>query len=323
MCFEDKRPLIAVVGPTSSGKSDLGIALAQKFNGEVVNADSVQAYRYINIATGKVPIEEQQGIRHHLFDIAEPEDNLTSFEWASLARATISDIESRGKTAFLVGGAGFYLSTLASKFFVAPEIREGLRPRLHEISKRHGAEHLHRMLRRVDPVFASKHLPADRQRVMRGLEVFFSSGQRLSTLQAGTPQEPTDEGLRLQYLVLQPPRDQLYQRINETVERMVKRGLLEEIQGLIANGVSPSSKIFNALGYKSFVEHLLGQRTLDSAIEQMKIETRHLAKRQWSWWRGQKSTHWLEGFGFEDHVIDRATSLTNSFYESSVLTEST
>lgn len=309
-----KPPLIAIVGPTSSGKSHLGIALAQQFNGEVINCDSVQAYRGIYVATGKVPPEERQGIPHHLFDIAEPTYNLTSFEWATLARATIADIESRGKMALLVGGAGFYLRTLARKLFASPEIDDSLRPRLHEIFRRHGVTHLHKMLTRVDPKLAATYVPTDRQRIMRALEVFFSSGEALSKWQERTPQEPTEEGSRLHYLVLQPPREQLYKRINETVDLMVERGLLDEVQALIARGVPATAKVFNALGYKRFVEYLLGQRTLDSAIEQMKLDTRHLAKRQWGWWRAQASTHWLHGFGSEEQVITEAAGIIRERY---------
>ena len=151
-----KQPLIAVVGPTASGKSDLGIALAHRFNGEIINCDSVQTYRGIYVATAKVPPEEQQGIPHHLIDIVEPTYNLTAVEWAERARAVIADIETRGKLALLVGGTGFYLRALTTKFFDSPEIDERLRPRFQRILERRGAEHLHRMLSKVDPPLAAK-----------------------------------------------------------------------------------------------------------------------------------------------------------------------
>src|SRR5215211_971853 len=146
-----KQPLIAVVGPTASGKSDLGIALAHRFNGEVINCDSVQCYRGLYVATAKVPPEEQQGIPHHLIDIVGPTENFTAVEWAERARQTIADIESRGRLALLVGGTGFYLRALATKFFDSPEIDETLRPRFQHILERRGAEYLHRMLAKVDP----------------------------------------------------------------------------------------------------------------------------------------------------------------------------
>ncbi len=303
------QPLIAVVGPTASGKSDLGIALAQRFNGEIVNCDSVQTYRGIYVATAKVPPEEQQGIPHHLIEIVEPTYNLTAVEWAGLARAVIKDIEARGKMAFLVGGTGFYLKALATRFFESTEIDRRLRPRFQRILERRGPEHLHRMLARLDPVSAEKFAPRDWSRVTRALEVFFSSGTGLSDWQARSPEEPAEEAARLFYLVLHPPREELYDRINRRVEVMIERGLLDEIKGLIASGVPPAAKAFNAHGYKRFVEYLLGKRTIESAIEQMKLDTRHYAKRQWTWWRAQRNTFWLEGFGVEDQVIEAASRI--------------
>jgi len=302
----NNTPLIAIVGPTASGKSDLGIALALRFDGEIVNCDSVQVYRGVNVATAKVPPEERRGIPHHLIDIVEPAVNFTAVTWAERAREAIAGIEARGKRAILVGGTGFYLRALATKFFDSPEIDESLRQRLQKIMEKRGAEHLHRMLARVDPKLAAKFAPKDWSRVTRALEVYFSSGQPLSQWQERSPEVPTEFAERLRYFVLKPPREELYDRINQRVDLMVERGLLEEIQNLIAAGVSPTAKAFNAHGYKRFVEYLLGQRTLESAIEQMKLDTRHYAKRQWTWWRAQKNTFWLEGFGFEEKVIAEA-----------------
>lgn len=307
--MNNARPLIAIVGPTASGKSDLGIALAHHFNGEVINCDSVQVYRGLYVATAKVPLAEQQGISHHLIDIVEPTANFTAVEWAEAARAVIAGIEARGNTPLLVGGTGFYLRALTTKFFDAPEIDESLRPRLQRLLEQRGAEHLHRLLARVDPALAAKYAPKDWSRVTRALEVYFSSGTPLSEWQARAPEAPTEYAARLHYFVLQPPRDELYDRINRRVDVMVERGLLNEIENLLAAGVPPTAKAFNAHGYKRFVEYLLGQRTLASAIEQMKLDTRHYAKRQWTWWRAQPQTHWLAGFGYDAQIIEDAACL--------------
>ena len=296
-------PLIAVVGPTASGKSDLGIALAAAFDGEIVNCDSVQCYRGIEIATAKLPMAERRGIPHHLIDIVEPTENFTAVAWAEKAREVIAGIEARGRRAFLVGGTGFYLRALATKFFDSPEIDPHIRPRLRKIMERRGPDHLHRMLGRVDPTLAAKFAPKDWSRVTRALEVYFSSGKPLSVWQAQSPEEPTGFAERLHYFVLEPPREALYDRINSRVNVMVERGLLQEIRGLIAAGMPPDARAFNAHGYKRFIEYLLGKRTLESAIEQMKLDTRHYAKRQWTWWRAQRNTHWFSGFGFEEKVI--------------------
>ncbi|MBS1810335.1 MAG: tRNA (adenosine(37)-N6)-dimethylallyltransferase MiaA [Acidobacteria bacterium] len=303
------KSLIAVVGPTASGKSDLGLALAERFNGEVINCDSVQVYRGIYVATAKLPVEEQRGIPHHLIDVAEPTENFTAVKWAAEARATIAEIEARGKRAFLVGGTGFYLRALTTQFFEAPEIDESLRPRLLKILERKGAEHLHKLLARVDAVTAERYAPKDWSRVTRALEVYFSSGKPLSVWQVESPEIPTPEAARLHYLVLQPPREELYDRINRRADLMIEQGLVQEIQNLIASGVPADAKAFQAHGYKRFVEHLQDKRTLESAVEQMKLDTRHYAKRQWSWWRAQSNTHWLNGFGFAQDVIDEAIEI--------------
>lgn len=303
------HPLISVVGPTASGKSDLGLALAERFNGEIINCDSVQVYRGIYIATAKVPLAEQRGIPHHLIDIAEPTENFTAVKWATQARATIAEIEARGKRALLVGGTGFYLKALTTQFFAAPEIDETLRPRLLKLLAHKGAAHLHKLLARVDPAMAARYAPNDWSRVTRALEVYFSSGKPLSQWQVESPERPTPEATRLQYLVLEPPREELYDRINRRADLMIEQGLVAEIQGLLAAGVPPAAKAFQAHGYKRFVEYLQGQRTLDSAVEQMKLDTRHYAKRQWSWWRAQANTHWLHGFGFAPAVMDAAVKM--------------
>jgi tRNA dimethylallyltransferase len=305
----NNTPLIAIVGPTASGKSDLGIALALRFDGEIVNCDSVQVYQGIEIATAKVPVEERRGIPHHLVDFVDPTCNFTAVEWADMARRKIEEIESRGNRVFLVGGTGFYLRALTTRFFDSPEIDQSLRPRFQRILENRGAEHLHRMLARVDPALAGKFAPKDWSRVIRALEVYFSSGRPLSEWQAISPEEETDEAGRLFHLVLQPPREELYDLINRRVDAMVAKGLLEEIQTLIASGVPMTAKAFNAHGYKRFVEYLQGKRTLENAIEQMKLDTRHYAKRQWTWWRAQKHTFWLNGFGTEERIVEEAARI--------------
>jgi tRNA dimethylallyltransferase len=226
--------------------------------------------------------------------------------WAEEAKRVIADIDAKGKRAILVGGTGFYLRALTTRFFDSPEIDESIRPRLQRIMERRGAEYIHGMLARLDPKLAVKFAPKDWSRVIRALEVYFSSGKPLSEWQERSPEEPTEFAGRLHYFVLEPPREELYDRINRRVDLMVDRGLLEEIQNLIAAGVPPAAKVFNAHGYKRFVEYLLGKRTLESAIEQMKLDTRHYAKRQWTWWRAQSNTHWLSGFGFEQRVVAEA-----------------
>jgi tRNA dimethylallyltransferase len=304
-------PLYAVVGPTASGKSDLGIALALRFKGEIINCDSIQVYRGINIATAKVPRAEQQGIPHHLIDIVDPTVTFTAVAWADAARQKIAEIESRGSRAFLVGGTGFYLKALATRFCDTSEIDGRLRGRLNRIAAGRDAGHLHRMLTRVDPRLAATYAVRDTFRILRALEVYFSSRIPLSVWQERTPRTVTAEGSRLRYLVLEPPREQLYERINRRADEMVARGLLEEVEQLMANGLPHDAKAFSAHGYRRIVEFLRGSRSLESAIEQMKLDTRHYAKRQWTWWRKQSETHWLKGFGFEKGIQEEAAMIVD------------
>lgn len=310
----NQEPIIAIVGPTASGKSELGLALAHALGGEIINCDSVQCYRGLYVATAKLPPAEQQGIPHHLIDIVDPTENFTAVAWAEVAREKIIEIEARGRRPLLVGGTGFYLRALTTRFFDAPEIEEHWRLRLLQAMKRRGPQHLHRILRRVDPPSAARFAPRDWSRVIRALEVYFSSGQPLSKLQTESPEMPTEFAARLRYFVLAPPREVLYDRINRRVDAMVARGLLAEIEALLASGVPMDAKAFQAHGYKRFIEYLRGERTWESAIEQMKLDTRHYAKRQWSWWRAQANTFWLEGFGSDPHVIEQAEALAEALF---------
>jgi tRNA dimethylallyltransferase len=304
-----KPPLFAIVGPTAAGKSDLGIALAREFDGEIINADSVQVYRGIYIATAKVPEDEQQGIPHHLIDIAAPTENYTAVAWSEDARSKIAEIEDRGRRAFLVGGSGFYLRALTVRLCKSPTIDPRLRPRLQEILRRRGPEHLHRMLFRVDPELATRYAAKDWSRVTRALEVYFSSRKPMSEWQAESPEEETSESHRLHYLVLNPPREVLYERINRRADKMAAEGLVEEVRSLIEAGVPADAKAFGAHGYRRVVEYLEGTRSLESAIEQMKLDTRHYAKRQLTWWRKQPRAQWLDGFGFEEATISKAREI--------------
>ena len=303
---ERRQPLIAIVGPTASGKSDLGIALAARLHGEIINCDSVQVFQGIEIATAKVPLAERQGIPHHLLDLVPPTYEMTAVEWATRAREVIQQIEERGNRPFFVGGTGFYLKALTTQFCDTPPVDPNVRVRLQDLFQRRGADALHRLLRRVDAPLATLYSPRDWSRVLRALEVRFSTGLPLSEWQRRSPVRATPEAARLHYLVLRPPREVLYQRIDRRVEEMVARGLLAEIEALLAQGVPPTARAFQAHGYKRFVEHLLGQRTLESAIEQMKLDTRHYAKRQWTWWRAQSPTVWLDGFGGEPAILEAA-----------------
>jgi len=297
--------LPVIVGPTASGKSELGLSLAERLNGEIVNLDSVQVYRRLYIATAKVPVEERRGIPHHLIDIVEPTDNFTAGEYARRATEVMRDIESRGHIPILVGGTGFYLRALVMPLFEGPNTDLALRGRLRKIAEARGAEHLHRMLARIDPAAASKLQPRDAPRTMRALEVRFQTGSRLSELQPHTP-EPPEFACRIVVIALCPPRDDLYSRINDRADRMFASGLIEEVQGLLDAGIPWDAKAFQAHGYRRVVEYLRGFRTRESALEQMKLDTRHYAKRQLSWWRAWPDVKWIYRFGDQSQAVEEA-----------------
>ena len=301
------RPIIAVVGPTASGKSELGIALALRAGGEIINCDSVQVYREIEIATAKVPPAERRGVPHHLIDFVLPEVSYTAADWARDALRTIEEIEARSHTALLVGGTGFYLRALRQPFFAAPPTDKSLRRRLVSLRERRGAEHLHRILQRLDPPTAARLHPRDWSRVQRALEVRLQTGVPLSA-QAGARPAPPAHAARLRVFALSPPRAELYRRINERTEAHFRAGLIEEVRRLLARGVPAASSALGAHGYRRVVEHLQGQRTLQSAVEQTKLDVRHYAKRQLTWFRREPGVEWVEGFGEDPRVQEEVAS---------------
>jgi tRNA dimethylallyltransferase len=297
-----ETPVIAIVGPTASGKSTLGIEVALQLNGEIINCDSVQVYQQIEIATAKVPLEERQGVPHHLIDFVSPNVNYTAGQWAREAAKTIETIESRGRVPLLVGGTGFYLRALRHPFFISPPTDESLRQRLTQIRERHGPEHLHRLLNRIDPAAAQQLFPRDWPRVQRAIEVYWQTGKSIVDQQPERP-EPHESSRRLRILALNPPRAELYDRINERTEAHFRAGLVDEVRDLLACGVPVSSNALGAHGYRRVVEYLQGQRTLESAIEQTKLDVRHYAKRQLTWFRHEADVEWFAGFGEQKNIL--------------------
>jgi tRNA dimethylallyltransferase len=295
----------AIVGPTASGKSDLGLKLALHFKGEIINLDSVQVYRGIYIATAKVPPEEQCGVPHHLIDVVEPTENFTAGEYARVAMQTIETIEARGQMAILVGGTGFYLRAIMNPIFEAPPTDLKLRERLMTLRDTKGAEYLHKILKRKDPQAAARMSPRDWSRAMRGLEFYLQTGKRISDAQKDLPPAP-EFVHRIRIVALNPPRSLLYEKINRRAEIMFDQGLIEEVQSLLASGIPPHAKAFQAHGYRRVVEHLQGRRSREDALNQMKLDTRHYAKRQLSWWRAQADVKWINRFGDDELTFAEA-----------------
>ena len=296
-------PVIAIVGPTASGKSALGIEVALALDGEIINCDSVQVYQEIQVATAKVSIEERRGVPHHLIDFVSPHINYTAVEWAREAARKIEEIESRGRIPLLVGGTGFYLRALRQPFFESPRMDEALRSRLNDIRERRGAEYLHRVLRRLDRAAAAQLFPRDWPRVQRAIEVYLQTGRSIMD-QKGQRPDPHESARRLRILALNPPRAELYRRINERTEAHFQAGLVAEVQDLLNRGFPPLSNALGAHGYRRVVEYLRGERDLESALEQTKLDVRHYAKRQLTWFRHEAGVEWFDGFGEEKDILE-------------------
>ena len=295
-------PIFAVAGPTASGKTALAVELALQTGGEVVNFDSVQIYKGIEIATAKPSAEERRGIQHHLIDYVDPNVNYTSADWARDAAEKIVEIEARGSVPILVGGTGFYLRTLMQPLFEGPPTDDSIRERLRKIKEKRGAEFLHRLLVKVDPTSAAKLPPRDYVRVMRGLEVYFQTGERLSEQQPKRA-EPPEFADRIKLIVLEPPRDVLYAKINARTDAHFAAGLIEEVKQLRAAGVKDDTNALGSHGYRRVCEYLRGERTLEGAVERSKQDVRNYAKRQLTWFRREKVWLWLNGFGDDPHIL--------------------
>lgn len=303
MAVSPNNPIIAISGPTCSGKTALAVRAAKALNSEVVNFDSVQIYSGIEIATAKPTAEEMAGVPHHLIGYVDPNVNYTAADWARDAAEKIREIEARGKSVVLVGGTGFYLRTLRRPLFESPKTDELLRERLRNIAARRGNDHIYKMLRRLDPAAASEFEANDAVRVTRALEHFFQTGRRISEVWHERA-EPPEFASRIRLFVLDPDRQTLYEKINQRTEAHFRNGLVEEVKHLLDEGVNQYGNALGAHAYRRVCEYLRGERTLESAIEKSKQDVRNYAKRQWTWFRKEPDVHWINGFGNEESALE-------------------
>ncbi|MDL2220127.1 tRNA (adenosine(37)-N6)-dimethylallyltransferase MiaA [Eubacteriales bacterium OttesenSCG-928-N14] len=287
----EQRKALFIVGPTASGKTDLAIALAKQRNGEIINADSMQVYKELNIGSAKPSDEERQGIDHHLIDVATVAEHFSVAEYATLAFAVMDDILSRGKLPIVCGGTGLYIDALTKQLnFGSARRDEALRSELEAYAATHGNEALWQRLAAKDAATAQRLHPNDTKRIVRALELIHTTGQPIGNNFAAS--KPQDYNFCI--IGLQWNRATLNERIDSRVDRMMQRGLLQEAQQLYAAHDDMDLPGMKGLGYRQLYRHFAGEYTLDEAIERIKIETHQFAKRQQTWFGRYENLHWLD-----------------------------
>ena len=284
---------VAVVGPTATGKSALALAIAQRFNGEIIACDSTAVYRGLDIGTDKVPPHEQAGIPHHLVDVADVGDLYSAARYAREAAGAMRSISSRGRLPVIVGGTGFYYRALVRGLFPGPARDEELRARLERVAARRTVEWLHRWLSRVDPVSAARIQPRDLKRIVRALEVYLLTGTPLTGHFEATASPIADYTLLT--IGLNLPREILWPRVSARVDEQFARGVVGEVQSLIAAGVPATSHVFSGLVYRQIIEMLRGDRDEAATRALIVQENMRYARRQVMWFRKEQGVHWLAG----------------------------
>ncbi len=300
-------PLVAVVGPTGVGKTEVGIFLAEQVDGEIVNFDSVQVYKYLDIGTAKPTVEERKRVPHHLIDFLEPDEPFNAAAFVELADKVIAEIDERDKRPILVGGTGLYLKALLHGLFEVgdvSEIREKLKARL----EKEGLASLYQELKHLDPETAARLPETDWVRILRALEVYYATGKTFSEL--ARQHAFSERRYPCLKIGLSIPREVLYRRLDQRVDRMLAAGLLEEIKALLARGYDPNLKPLRAIGYRHLIAYLQGEVDWEEAVRLMKRDTRHYAKRQLTWFRADPEIKW-----FHPQDLEKILTEVKRFYQ--------
>ena len=300
----NQKPMIILTGPTAVGKSALSVELAKKINGAVISADSMQVYRHMDIGSAKIMPEEMQGITHYMIDELEPDEEFHVVRFTTMAKEYLKEIYAAGKIPIIVGGTGFYIQALLYDIdFTEQQCDEAYRRQLEEQAKEHGAEYLHEMLCKVDPASAEAIHANNVKRVIRALEFYHLSGQKISEHNETERQKQCPYNFA--YFVLNDERAKLYERIDKRVDAMIEAGLVNEVQKLKDMGCSREMVSMQGLGYKEILAYLDGEYTLEEAVYIIKRETRHFAKRQLTWFKRERDVIWLDKqtFGYDDAAI--------------------
>lgn len=309
---------MVIIGPTAVGKTSLSVKLAQKVNGEIISGDSMQVYRHMNIGTAKIKPEEMEGIPHHLVDIKDPRETFSVADFQGMAREKIKEIFTRGRVPILVGGTGLYVQAVIDPYEFTPQ--EGVdeyRKELLRLAREKGPEILYRKLAAVDPQAAERIHINDLKRITRALEYNKLTGKKIS----GKTEAKEQEGsfYELVMIGLNMNRAALYKRIDERVELMMKLGFLEEVKGLLQRGYSPELQAMQGLGYRQLCSHLQGEYDLDKAVELIKRDTRHYAKRQLTWFRRDRRIFWFDmDKNVRDEILFKIVSIIGRTIKSNV-----
>ena len=294
-----------LLGPTGSGKTALSLALAQHFHGEIVSCDSVAVYRGMDLGSAKPTPQERARVPHHLIDVANPDEPFTAGEYSRRARAALRDIASRNKLPIVTGGTGLYLRALTEGLFAGPTRHEDLRQRLRSSAERHNASWLHRLLARLDPASAARIHANDTPKLIRAIEVCLAARKPMSEVLAGETKNDPLTGFRLLRIGLNPPRADLYDRLNQRCAAMFDAGLLDETRALLAR--HGPVKALDSLGYRQALAVLRSQLNLEDAVASAQQGHRNYAKRQLTWFRREPDVHWIESFGNDPATIAQAT----------------
>jgi len=301
-----KRPLIILTGPTAVGKTKASIGLAKALNGEIISADSMQVYKYMDIGSAKIRPEEMQGVKHYLIDELEPDEEFHVVKFQQMAKEAMEVIYAQGKIPIVVGGTGFYIQALLYDIdFTESNEDNSYRQELEQLADEKGAEYLHEMLRAIDPVSADTIHANNVKRVIRALEFYHQTGEKISehNEQVRAKDSPYD----FCYFVLNDDREKLYERINLRIDQMLEEGLVDEVKALKNKGYTRDMVSMQGLGYKEILDYLNGKCTLEEAIYILKRDTRHFAKRQLTWFRRERDVIWIEKPSYdydEDKILE-------------------
>jgi len=312
-----KAPLVILTGPTAVGKTKLSIELAKKINGEIVSADSMQVYRRMNIGTAKITENEKEGVPHHLIDILEPWEDFNVVAFQNYARNAVEEIHQQGKIPIVVGGTGFYIQALLYGIDFTENENENdslLRKQLEVESEKDGGVSLHQYLMKIDPEAARSIHPNNRKRVIRAVEFYKLTGQKIS--EHNESQRRNEPIYNSAYFVLNMEREKLYQRIDYRVDLMLHDGLVDEVKQLLEEGCTPDMVSMQGLGYKEIIRYLNHETSLEEAVYILKRDTRHFAKRQLTWFRRERGVIWLEKEKDEDIMLD---AILNTLKEKKII----